>query len=253
MQNDAAPPYGISSVDNALRLLLLLASHRPLRVKEAANQLGVARSTAHRLLTMLCFRGFAVQNDDKTYAPGPVFFEAGVGHRQLPDIRHVARPHLHWLREQLDETTHLMVRTGTDVLFLDSVEATQALRVGTRAGITMPAHQVSGGKALLAELSTEQVTALYPQGPPADSPFAPDDMAGFLDMLATTRQRGYGINAGESEPGISAVGACVRDPDGRPVAAISVSAPSFRLTRSRSAAAQEAVWTAIRRIEDALV
>ncbi len=65
------PAYVIESVDNALRLLQMLRDEGPLRLTDASVRIGVSRSTTHRLLAMLVYRGFAVQQADKAYAPGP--------------------------------------------------------------------------------------------------------------------------------------------------------------------------------------
>ncbi|UNM16567.1 IclR family transcriptional regulator [Streptomyces formicae] len=223
----------MESVDNALRLLLLLQQDEPLRVSDAAEELGVARSTAHRLLAMLRYRGFAEQGHDKIYRPGPAFYRAGLGSRAPREVSEVARPYLEALNQQVGETVHLVARAGADVRFLDSVETTRALRVGSRAGALMPAHRTSGGKALLAELSYEELAALYADGLPTDLPFDVADVAGFHRALAMVRRAGYGLNSGESEPGVTAVGACVHGPDGRALAALAVSAPSLRLPKSR--------------------
>ena len=66
------PPYAISSVDHALRLAAILQLEGGLSVTEAAERLNVARSTAHRLLAMLVYRDFAVQNEQREYLAGPV-------------------------------------------------------------------------------------------------------------------------------------------------------------------------------------
>lgn len=245
MQNQ--PAYTIESVDHALQLLLLLQRSERLRVTDVAAELGVARSSAHRLLSMFRYRGFAVQHSDRSYGPGPVFHQAGLGARPPADIRAVARPHLEWLRQRLDETVHLVVLAGRNVAFIDSVEAAQALRVGTRAGATMPAHLTSGGKALLAELSLAELAAIFPEGPPPGSAMTATDIAGFHKALLAVRRRGYGVNTGESERGITAVGACVHDAAGRAVAAITVSAPSLRLPRGRIPLFAELVRTAAMR------
>ena len=70
------PTYSIEAVDNALQLLQLLRDGGALRLKDAADELGVAPSTAHRLLAMLVYRGFAVQDETRRYVPGPAM---GVG------------------------------------------------------------------------------------------------------------------------------------------------------------------------------
>jgi IclR family acetate operon transcriptional repressor len=63
------PPYAIESVDHALVLAQLLQQEGSLRVTDAAERLGVSRSTAHRLLAMLVYRDFAEQTDDRRYRP----------------------------------------------------------------------------------------------------------------------------------------------------------------------------------------
>lgn len=79
------------------------------------------------------------------------------------DLVLLARPAMEALRTQLDETCHLMVRIQRDVRFLASVEADQPLRVSSRAGAVLPAHQVSGGKLLLAELSMDESPSCIPK------------------------------------------------------------------------------------------
>ncbi|MGW7201765.1 IclR family transcriptional regulator [Streptomyces chryseus] len=247
MQNK--PPYAITSVDSALRLLLLLQRRHPLRTSEAAQALGVAPSTAHRLLAMLRFRGFVTQGSDKAYIPGPVFYDIGLSPRRGRNVREAARPHLERLNSAVNETVHLMSRTGTQVTFLDSVEANQALRIGSRIGASMPAHRTSGGKALLAELSLTGISALYREGLPQDLPFQSEGIQGFYRALTSVRQCGYGLNVGESESGVTAVGMSVRDSNGQAVAAIAVSAPTLRLSRSRVPEIAESLSQTVRQLE----
>lgn len=234
MQNDQ-PAYPLESVDNALSLLLLLRERHELRVADAAAYLGVARSTAHRLLSALRHRGFVTQDSRRIYRPGRVFFDVGLSVVQAVDVRRVARGHLAALNEELGETVHLMTLEGNGVRFLDGIEGRQVLRVGTRTGMLLPAHATSGGKALLAELSVEELLALYPRGVPA---VANSRIATFGDLrreLVATRRRGYGSNVEESDRGISAVGVCVRDRTGRAVAAVATAIPSARFQPAQAA------------------
>jgi IclR family acetate operon transcriptional repressor len=225
-------PYAVNSVDNALRLILMLDSGGPTRLTTLADELGVARSTAHRLLTTLVHRGFAVQGDDKTYGPGPVLSRGPVGKVTPAQLRATARPSLEWLNGKLQETVHLIVRRGRQALFVDSVESAQALRVGSRTGAVMPAHLTSGGQALLSLLSSDDIAALYAK-PTAGDAFAVTDLAALGRTLAETRRRGYGLNVGGTEPGLTAVGRWVLGNDGAPLAAVTVSAPSARLPKAR--------------------
>lgn len=222
-----AADYTVESVDNALRLILMLQSQGVVRLKDAASELGLAHATAHRLLNTLRQRGFAIQDEKRRYLPGPALRLPAQGSRSSGGLRSVARHHLEELTRQFEESTHLMVRVGTSVRFLDSVECTQALRIGSRIGVVSPAHLSSGGKSLLASLSSAEVKSLY-----VDS-LDEQAVAELLRKLETVRRRGYALNLNESERGISAVGVCLRSADGRAIGAISISAPSIRLPRGR--------------------
>src|SRR6476620_9423531 len=115
------PTYSIEAVDNALQLLQLLRDGGALRLKDAAEELGVAPSTAHRLLAMLVYRGCAVQDENRRYVPGPAM---GVGPAGLPWtrlLRTLAQPHMELLSARPNATVNLMVRVGPKVRFLATV------------------------------------------------------------------------------------------------------------------------------------
>jgi DNA-binding IclR family transcriptional regulator len=229
------PSYAIESVDNALRILQALRDSGQVRVADMAAELGVARSTAHRLLAMLVYRDFAVQAEDRSYRPGPALSAGPLRGEPAQRLRQVMRPHMEALRDQVAETVNLTVRLGTQSRFLDTVESAQLLRVGDRQGMVRPAWKTSGGKVLLAELSDAQLTALLrgPSGRPPDGMTAAQRRS-LVGELRLIRDQGYAENIEESESGVCAIGVCVRDKAGEPVAALSVSAPSVRYTADRS-------------------
>lgn len=227
------PPYSINSVDKALQLVLLLGSQRDrwFRLSEVAEELGVARSTAHRLLAMLVYHEFARRNEDKLYGAGPVAAERLLN-PDRPDLRDVAHPHLARLSEHFGETVHLVTLEGSLVLFLESVEGSQALKIGSRAGMRLPAHLSSGGKSMLATMPVREVETLMTG--------VDVDLGQLQALLAGVRRRGYALNLGEAERGIHAVGAAVVDRRGA-IGAISLSLPSLRLPRRRIAELGQAV------------
>lgn len=246
MQNEL--PYRIESVDNALRLILLLRDRSRLGVAEAARELGVAPSTAHRLLQMLRLHGFAAQEPSRAYRPGPLFADLGLATRPGRDLRAVVRPHLSALCAELRETAHLVVLQGTAVRFLDGVEATHGLRVGSRAGMSLPAHSTSGGKVLLAQLSPAELAALYPRGLPVTYGPAVADLAALRRQLTTARRLGYALNREESERGIIGVGVCLRDSAGRVRGALAVAIPTARCPNSRVPVVARAMHAAAERV-----
>jgi IclR family acetate operon transcriptional repressor len=206
----------LRSVENALRVLTLLLNGRSLRVTDVAAELGIARSTAHRLLTTLRAYGFAAQGANRQYRAGSALSKVELAPR--------LRPTLEALALEVNETVHLMVLEGLNIRFIDSIEAQRTLRVGPRIGVTLPAHLTSGGKVLLAGLKQSAIDAL----------FADQYQRGGIDrdslnaVLAEVREKGYASNIEESEIGVCAVGAAIRDPFGLPLAAVAIAAPSAR-------------------------
>lgn len=222
-------PYLIESVDNALRLLLLVRERGAVRVAEAAEHLGVARSTAHRLLAGLRYRGFVTQDSQRVYHPGAVLRA-----RPAPDLRVLARPRLLEIGRELDETVHLIVLEGNGVRFVEGIESTKALRVGSRVGVVLPAHCTAGGLVLLAALPTDEVVALYPRGLPSAPGAAITEIPALRRRLRTVRRTGYALNDQESERGIAAVAVPVRDREGQTLASLAVAMPAARCPRARA-------------------
>jgi DNA-binding IclR family transcriptional regulator len=229
------PPYAIESVDNALRILQALRDSGRVRVSDLAAELGIARSTAHRLLAMLVYRDFAIQADDRSYLPGPALSAQPLRGEPAQQLRQVLRPHMEALCDQVSETVNLMVRLGTQTRFLHTVESTQILRVGDRQGTILPAWRTSGGKALLADLPDAQLTALLrgAAGRPPEGITAAGRRS-LVGELRRVREQGYAENLEETESGVCAVGVCVRGRTGEALAALSVSAPSVRYTPDRA-------------------
>ncbi|TFV85816.1 IclR family transcriptional regulator [Blastococcus sp. CT_GayMR16] len=228
-----SPSYAIASVDHALQLATVLQVEGSLGVKEAAERLGVARSTAHRLLTMLVYRDFAVQDDRRRYLAGPVLSLGAQSQSRTALLRTVALPHLEALVERVHETVNLQILAGDHVRFIASVECTQALRVGDRTGMVFPAHLVSGGKLMLAGLPDSQIEAYYAEDKWADRPGERPDLDALRRELRTVRERGFAINAGRTEAGLTAIGRGVRTHGDQVEAAISVSMPTVRFSEER--------------------
>ncbi|MEH1124250.1 IclR family transcriptional regulator [Micromonospora sp. CPCC 206061] len=221
------PAYGVTSVDHALQLAVILQVEGPLTVSEAAIRLGVARSTAHRLLSTLVYRDFAVQSEDRTYRVGPVLEIAAQTQSNVAAIRAAALGPLRILVEALDETANVSIRTGRTIRFIAAVECSQALRVGSREGMVLPAHLTTGGLVMLAALTDDELSALYAATPATGSGERPD-LARLRTELRAIRRSGVALNLERSERGVVAVGRGVTNASGDTVAAVSVSMPSVR-------------------------
>jgi DNA-binding IclR family transcriptional regulator len=229
----AVPQYPIESVDNALRVLVLLGERPQLRLTDVSQYLGVASSTAHRVLAMLCYRGLVRQNAaTRSYEPGPSLDHLAFGLLRRLDVRSRARPTLEKLNADLQETVHLGRLEGGDVHFIDSIESTRALRVVNRLGRSMPAHCTSTGKALLATLSEEELLAVYPDEELRQlTRHSIGTRTELMVALAEIRRRGYATSQEESEEGVQSLAVSLRALRS-PRLALCASVPISRMTAS---------------------
>lgn len=225
------PQYPIESVDNALKLLLLLGEQPSIRLTEASQFLGVASSTAHRVLAMLQYRGFVRQDPvSKAYGPGPALTGVAFSVISRMDINGIARPVMQTLNDRLNESVHLGALEGSHVRFIEAIESRRAVRVASRLGRSLPAHCTSLGKALLAELDEDELHRLYPtERLPVVTDKSISQRSALEAQLAMVRRVGFATNREESEDGVASVAVAVptKTPDLR--IGLSVSAPIARL------------------------
>ncbi len=227
------PSYPISSVDNALRLLLMFRDHKRLRLSQVAQSLGVADSTAHRLLAMLSHHDFVRREDElRVYVAGPALLEIGLAAVRNLDIRVLARPILADLASKVNETVHLAQLEGGRIRYLLGAESGRELRVADRTGQLMPAHRTATGKAMLAELTASQLDELFPTvaAPSSADGLTEQERAALDAELAQVREQGYATNFRDSEEIIS-VATVVRDRRDIAIAALNASAPTSRMNR----------------------
>jgi IclR family acetate operon transcriptional repressor len=242
---ESGPAYPIESVGNALALLLLYKDRHAIRVAEASDALGVARSTAHRLLAMLQHYGLVRQNPrTRAYHAGSALVELGAAVSAEVDVQAAVRPLLEKLVDELGETAHVCTLRGRDSIFLGCVESPKALRSGDRTGTALPAYATSAGKALLAALSDDAVRERFPNE--TLEPLTRRTIrtrSALLAELRRVRERGFATNVDESESGLWAFGCAIRGRSGEVRAAITVSGPGARfrdLDQNRVAAALQA-------------
>lgn len=217
------PQYAIESVDNALHLAQLLLLEGPMRVTDAAARLGVSVSTAHRLLAMLFYRDFAEQDEDKRYRSGAALRSATSPDLPLAALRDCAIPDLRRLVDHVNESANLLVLSGTDARFVHTIECSQPLRVGDRAGKALPAHMTSAGKAMLSVLDDERLDAALIE-------LGEAEQVRLRRSLRVVRKNGFAINNQQTETGLTAIGVPVQCGPGR-TAGISLAMPAARFKR----------------------
>jgi DNA-binding IclR family transcriptional regulator len=222
-------------------------------VSEAAERLGVAASTAHRLLAMLEHHGFARQDPaTRAYLPGPTLVRVGLSAVRDLDLRTVAHPYLEALRDETGETTQAAVLRGPEVVLVDAVEGPAALRVAAHAGTTMWAHCTSVGKAILAALPDDEVEQLYPgEHLPAMTERSITDRRRLAAELERIRAAGHAVSDEESDQGVGSVAVAVLG-DERPLGAIGAVFPATRATPEQIAEIAQALKASAEEIAAAL-
>ncbi|MER7729903.1 IclR family transcriptional regulator [Streptomyces erythrochromogenes] len=217
------------SVERALGILPLLAKG-PAGLGDVADELGVHKSTALRLLRTLNEGGFVYRCPDGRYRLGARLFALAAEAIENLDVREVARPHLAGLNQATGHTVHLALHQDDEVVYVDKVDSRYPVRMYSRIGRPVPLTVAAVAKLLLADLPEAERRALahridYPRYTARSTP----DAEAFLRELDRVREQGWATDLGGHEESINCLGAPVRGPDGRVVAALSVSAPGVVL------------------------
>ncbi len=229
-------PYRVQVLDRALAILEVLGHQRGgCSLAELPKALKLHKSTVHRLM-MVLERHRLVDKNPKTgrYSLGLKLFELGSKAVAALDLRERARPYLDRVLQQTEETVNFSVLDHGEVVYIEKMETQRNLRMASSVGHRFPAYSTALGKAILAELPEAEVDAILRRwGMKARTPKTITTAKALKAELGTIRIRGYAIDDEENEEGARCVGAAVRNHLGRPVAAISVSGPAFRVSRAK--------------------
>ena len=226
----------IQAVLKALDIMeCLAAAERPLSVQEVAQRCFVSRPTAYRHLTTLLDRGYVTNCEDNNhYQIGAQILSLGKSFLDRLDLPELAKADLCELSRVSQETAHLAILDGTDMLYVGKEDSPQSVRMHSVIGTRNPLHCTAMGKAVLAFLPAEESKRLLAQiSLVPHTPNTITDKAILAAHLELVRARGYAIDDMENEDGIRCVGAPILDHTGSVIAAISVSGPAYRLSDSR--------------------
>jgi IclR family transcriptional regulator, KDG regulon repressor len=229
--------YRIHVIDRAAQILDCFGfDHQELSVSEIGAKTGLHRSTAHRILMALEYNDLIKQNPSTgKYHLGIKLFKLGHQAVSQLNLREICRPFLSRLMNDTKETIHLAVLDDDQVLYLDKVEGPHALRMPSRVGRYIPTYCTSLGKAMLSCLDDQEVKSILRRQ--ALKPHTENTVKNINQLLAdlrSVRKRGYAVDNEEIEIGLRCVGAPLRDYTGGMVGAISVAAPSARLSEKNT-------------------
>lgn len=231
--------YAIQTVVNAMRLLEAFRDEEELGVTDLARRLELHKNNVFRLLATLEQQSYIEQSgDNERYRLGVKALELGQSFQRSRSLLVRARPVLAELASKSGETVHLAVLRGWEVVHLDGLQSKQIVSTGLRLGMRLPLHCTALGKVLIGcaplqvaeAFEHEVLAACAPRG------FTPATMtasAALSEHLEQVGAQGFALDRGEYEAGLHCAAAPVIDGDGELIAALSISAPSYRVGPER--------------------
>lgn len=242
-------PYQIQVLDRAMALLEVLSHHGPdLTLVQISDFLKLHKSTAHRLI-MVLERHRLIEKNSNTgkYRLGLKLFELGTKAIGQLDLRERSRPFLERAVLETGETGHLCVYDDGEVVYLDKVEPTRSVRLTSSVGRRNPGYCTAVGKAMMAFLPAPEVeVAARKHGFERLTRKTISNVAELKADLAKVRKLGYAVDNEEHEDGVLCVGAPVWSFGQHPIAAISVSGPTFRFSAEKIPSAAQTIMSIAR-------
>ncbi len=226
----------VRSLTRALTLLRNLAENpNGLTLTEVAEATNLPPSTTHRLLTTLEAERF-VRPDPQAgvWRIGVAAFFVGSAFARSRDKLTITRPFLARLMEMSGETANLFIESDGEIVCIGQIESRHAMRAITGVGGRVMLHASAAGKALLAHMDAARRTTLLSgrtfQALTEQTVTRRDALLREVDEV---RAVGYAVDDQEHALGLRCVSAPVFDEMGMPVAALSISGPSARVSRER--------------------
>ncbi len=240
----------VQSVDRALTLLeALTGAGGSLPLGELAQRSGLNISTCHHLLATLVKWGYVARLPGRRgYALGARVLHLGQAFLRQVDLPRRAQPHIDRINELTGETIHLAVLQGASVVTVLKREARHAVRADTGAlGMEDAAHASATGKAMLAWLPEDEIRRILAlRGMPRFTPDTLTNLEQFLEELRLVRRNGFAMDREEFQPGVTGVGAVIRNHTGAVIGAISASTPTLRAGEEHLVLMRHAILAATR-------
>lgn len=222
----------IRSVERFGSIVDLLREHESLTSQTVADELDIAKSTAHAYLATMEDLEYVVRDSDG-YSLSLKLLDHGMYARDnLPVVEAAANP-IEQLAEDTSEAVYLVVEEHGRAVYVYYELGARAVKTHARIGTRSHLHCLASGKSILAHLSEERVREIVAKhGLPALTENTVTTSEELFDELATVREQGYAVNEHEANAGTRAVGAPILVDDDV-VAAIAVAGPANRITRNR--------------------
>ena len=232
MLADELTNYRVRSVTRALDVLIELARNDgPMQLVPLARRLDLHPTTTLRMLASLRARGMVRLRQHTLYDLGPMTLELGKSFVRRIAISSSAQALVEDLANRINETASMGTLDDGKVLYVAIAHGQPEVGIESSPFAHHPVHCTALGKALLADLpwsEVEKILALHPPKPL--TPNTLTDSSRLRTELGKIRAQGHAVDNEERLTGITCVAAPIRH-RADTVAAISVSAPAFRVDR----------------------
>lgn len=224
----------MQSVDRAVTVLELLARSGEAGITEIAGELGVHKSTASRLVSVLESRGLVEQLSERgKYTIGFGIVRLAGAATERMDLPRLGRPFCDSLAADLGETVNIAIRDNDVALNISQARGTAAVTAHNWVGQRTPLHATSSGKVLLAYAPEDDRDELLTQPLRNYTNRTEVNATQLRKDFENIVRDGYATSYEELELGLNAAAVAVYNQDGAVVAALSASGPSYRFSRRR--------------------
>ena len=224
----------IQSLARGIEILSILERMESAGVTEIAEELGVDKSTASRLLqTLKEYDMVRLDRHTKKYRLGFRILYLGEGLRNNINVASIARPYMYKLCETIDESIHLAALSNRMVYIIDQVLSKKEYKLSARIGMTESWHCSSVGKCILSYKSAsylEEILAGHEMVKYTDKTIIDADM--LKKELKCVRENGYAIDNEERTPGVCCIAVPIFDYHGNVNHCIGISAPKEQFTEA---------------------
>lgn len=232
------PTERVTTTERSFEILNVVKEREGTTLSVLADELTLSRSTIHKHLTTLRDHGFVVKEGEQ-YSLGMKFLNYGV-HARSRGVEYVlAAETVRQLAAETEEEVDLVVENdGRGIVVHESYhphsrygKQLSGMSKTVNVGAYYHLHSIAAGKAILAELPDEQVTAIIEKwGLPQRTNRTLTSSGELREELDRIRERGIAFSDQEYEEGMRAVGRRILGPDGSLVGSISITAPAYRMT-----------------------
>jgi DNA-binding IclR family transcriptional regulator len=210
-------------------------SRSGLALADLARALGLPKPTAYRIVATLEARGYLARNPAGHYQMTRKLFDLQKNESEEQILLRAAQPVMERLVESCRETVNLGTLDAGEVVVISTIESPQSIRMSSKVGNRRYLHATALGKVLLSSLPEKEVQRLVRiHGLPRLTPRTLVSRQALLSELDLVRRQGYAVDNEENEADGRCIGAPIVGQGGRVVAALSISAPVFRMDMERA-------------------